>query len=223
LEKLHARLGYQFRDPALLARALRHRSAGKDNNERLEFLGDAVLGFIIADALCRQFPVAAEGELSRVRAALVQQSTLAAIARQLHLGEHLTLGAGELKTGGAERDSILADALEAVISALYLDAGMPRCAELVLGWFAPRLSELQSVAAVKDPKTRLQEYLQARKAALPVYEIREVTGRDHQQNFIVSCFVPALGEAVTGVGSSRKVAEQQAAEAVLARLGGGHD
>lgn len=223
MEKLTARLGYQFRDPALLARALRHRSAGKDNNERLEFLGDAVLGFIIADMLSARFPSATEGELSRVRAALVQQATLAAIARDLHLGESLALGPGELKTGGANRDSILADALEALICALYFDAGMDRCRELVQSWFIPRLPAQQKPDSGKDAKTRLQELLQARKGALPVYEIQEISGKEHQQTFVVSCRVALLGEAVVGTGPSRKVAEQNAAEAVLARLGLNHD
>lgn len=223
MDKLPARLGYQFKDTDLLARALRHRSAGKDNNERLEFLGDAVLGFIIADMLSRRYPTATEGELSRIRAALVQQATLASIARDFRLGESLALGPGELKTGGANRDSILADALEALISALYLDAGMARCAELVQAWFAPRLAEEQQADAGKDAKTRLQELLQARKMALPLYEIQEINGKEHQQTFVVTCRVALLGEPVSGTGASRKVAEQDAAEAMLARLGISHD
>lgn len=223
LDKLPARLGYQFKDADLLARALRHRSAGRDNNERLEFLGDAVLGFIIADMLSRRYPAATEGELSRLRAALVQQSTLAAIAREFRLGESLALGPGELKTGGAGRDSILADALEALISAIYLDAGMARCAELVQTWFAPRLAEEQKADAGKDAKTRLQELLQAKKLALPLYEIQEISGKEHQQTFIVTCRVVLLGEPMTGTGATRKVAEQNAAEAILARLGISHD
>jgi ribonuclease-3 len=218
LDKL-TRLGYQFKDPALLARALRHRSAGRDNNERLEFLGDAVLGFIIADFLIERFPTAAEGELSRIRAALVQQATLASIARELKLGESLTLGPGELKTGGANRDSILADALEALISALYLDAGLDACRALVQSWFIPRLAEHQRPDAGKDAKTRLQEALQARRLALPVYEIQEVRGKEHEQVFVVGCRVALLDAPVSGTGHSRKIAEQNAAEAVLASLG----
>lgn len=219
MDKLTTRLGYEFKDPALLARALRHRSAGKDNNERLEFLGDAVLGFIVADFLTRQFPTATEGELSRIRAALVQQPTLAAIARELKLGESLILGPGELKTGGANRDSILADAFEAVVCALYLDAGVDACRELVQAWFAPRLAEHQRPDAGKDAKTRLQEFLQARKLALPVYEIQDVSGREHEQTFVVACRVALLDTPVRGSGHSRKVAEQNAAEAALASLG----
>lgn len=223
MEKLPVRLGYQFKDTDLLARALRHRSAGRDNNERLEFLGDAVLGFIIADMLSRRYPAATEGELSRIRAALVQQSTLASIAREFHLGDSLALGPGELKTGGANRDSILADALEALIAALYLDAGMGPCAELVQAWFTPRLAEQQEPDAGKDAKTRLQELLQGKKAALPLYEIQEISGKEHQQTFVITCRVALLGETVTGTGASRKVAEQHAAEAMLARLGVGYE
>jgi ribonuclease-3 len=219
LDKLTTSLGYKFKDPALLARALRHRSAGKDNNERLEFLGDAVLGFVVADFLCKQFPAATEGELSRIRAALVQQATLAAIARDLKLGESLILGPGELKTGGGNRDSILADALEALISAIYLDAGMNACRDLVQAWFAPRLAEQEKPDAGKDAKTRLQELMQARKLALPIYEIQEVSGKEHQQVFVVSCRVALLNAPLSGTGHSRKVAEQNAAEAVLASLG----
>jgi ribonuclease-3 len=223
LDKLKARLAYQFKDPALLARALRHRSAGKDNNERLEFLGDAVLGFVVAEFLYQNFPSASEGELSRVRASLVQQATLAAIARELQLGESLALGPGELKTGGANRDSILADALEALISALYLDGGLDACRELLQRCFTPRLAELQQPGAAKDAKTRLQEVLQARKLALPLYEIQQVSGKEHQQSFVVTCRVALLDAPVRGSGHSRKVAEQNAAEAALASLGIGHE
>jgi ribonuclease-3 len=223
LDNLEARLGYQFKDPALLARALRHRSAGKDNNERLEFLGDAVLGFVVADFLFAHYPSASEGELSRVRAALVQQATLAAIARELRLGESLALGPGELKTGGAKRESILADALEALISALYLDGGLEACRALVRRCFMPRLVALQQPDATKDAKTRLQELLQAKKLALPIYEVQEISGKEHQQHFVVTCRVALLGTPVSGTGHSRKVAEQNAAEAALSSLGAIHE
>jgi ribonuclease III len=177
------------------------------------------LGFIIADFLCKHLPNAAEGELSRIRAALVQQAALAAVARELRLGECLILGPGELKTGGSNRDSILADALEALICAVYLDGGLEQCRDLVQRWFMPRLMEHQHPDAGKDAKTRLQELLQARKLALPVYEILEVSGKEHEQVFSVSCRVTLLADAVRGTGNSRKVAEQNAAEAALARLG----
>lgn len=219
MDKLDLIPGYRFKDSALLARALRHRSAGRDNNERLEFLGDAVLGFLVADFLCVQFPNAAEGELSRIRAALVQQATLAAIARDLRLGESLILGPGELKSGGAKRDSILADALEALICAIYLDGGLEQCRALVQAWFQPRLAEHQRPDAGKDAKTRLQELMQARKLALPVYEIHDVSGKEHEQTFTVACRVSPLATPVLGTGSSRKLAEQAAAEAMLAALG----
>lgn len=221
MENLYSRLGYRFNDPTLLARALRHRSAGKDNNERLEFLGDAVLGFVIAEALFTRFPEAPEGELSRVRASLVQQATLASIARDLKLGEHLTLGPGELKSGGGSRESILADAVEALISAIYLDGGMAVCSARVMEWLGPRLAALREDSA-KDPKTRLQELLQAKRAALPVYAIREISGKDHQQTFVVTCEVPLLKETLLGSGSSRKIAEQNAAQAALVKLGSQH-
>jgi len=218
LDKLQSRLGHQFGDPVLLQRALRHRSAGKDNNERLEFLGDAILGFIISSHLHQCFPQASEGELSRLRAALVQQATLADIARELQLGAHLILGAGELKSGGATRDSILADALEALICAIYLDAGMERCMDCVRTWFGVRLGEDRVIQPQKDAKTRLQELLQARRQPLPVYEVLEIKGKDHQQVFVIACNIPIIGESFCGSGHNRKVAEQMAAQAALDRL-----
>jgi len=221
LDKLQSRLGHRFGDTALLQRALRHRSAGKDNNERLEFLGDAILGFIISHHLHQRFPQASEGELSRLRAALVQQATLAEIARELQLGAHLILGAGELKSGGASRDSILADALEALICALYLDAGMERCMDCVRQWFGVRLGEDKVMQPQKDAKTRLQELLQARRQPLPVYEVVEISGKDHQQVFVIACTLPALRESFRGSGHNRKLAEQLAAQAALDKLGAG--
>jgi ribonuclease-3 len=219
VEKLYSKIAYQFKNPALLAKALRHRSIGKDNNERLEFLGDAVLGLIVAEYLCKQFPDADEGDLSRIRASLVQQSTLAAIARELHLGDYLQLGQGELKTGGADRESILADAFEALVCALYLDAGLSVCAATIENWFAARLNVMDALTQVKDPKTRLQELLQALKAPLPVYAVIKVTGKDHLQNFVVSCTIKLLGQTVTGTGNNRRLAEQNAATAALQLLG----
>lgn len=222
MEILETRLGYHFKDQRLLQQALTHCSAGKFNNERLEFLGDAVLGLVISRFLYSQFESASEGELSRVRARLVQQSTLADIGRKLRLGEHLVLGSGELKSGGANRDSILADALEALLSALYLDGGMAVCEERIRCWFGPLLPDLQQHETSKDPKTTLQEYLQARKLALPEYSIVAIQGKDHQQVFRVHCSVVLLQGPVEGCGSSRKEAEQQAAAIVLRMIGAIH-
>ena len=216
---LQTRLSYQFRDPALLQLALYHRSAGKPDNERLEFLGDAVLGFIVADLLYRRHPTASEGDLSRLRSKLVQRPTLAAIARQLQLGDYLRLGQGELKSGGAQRESILADAMEALVCALYLDGGLVVCTEKLQQWLGPLLDDFGSdEQAAKDAKTRLQEWLQAHKKPLPVYTIASISGSDHAQHFTVTCHVAPLPTAVHGSGGSRKEAEQQAAAAVLHHL-----
>lgn len=218
MDKLSVSLSYQFKNQSLLKQALTHCSAGKENNERLEFLGDAILGLVISELLYLSWPSASEGELSRIRASLVQQSTLASLARSLNLGEHLKLGPGELKTGGANRDSILADAVEALISAIFLDGGMQVCKELVALWFAPYLNEQQQILPVKDAKTSLQEFLQARKLALPLYEIVDIKGQDHQQEFVVQCSVVLLQNPVIGIGTSRKEAEQLAAAEVLSHL-----
>jgi len=212
------RLDYTFNDESLLRLALSHCSTGQDNNERLEFLGDSILGFIMADELYRRFPEAREGQLSRLRADLVQRTTLAEMARELDIGPALQLGTGEHKSGGRERDSILADALEAVISAICLDGGLDTCRQIVLGWFGSRLDSLDLDTQTKDAKTRLQEHLQAIKAELPEYEVMEVVGRDHEQTFAVLCRVSLLQEPVTGFGSTRREAEQEAAEAVLRAL-----
>lgn len=212
-------IDYRFDDPALLRLALSHCSSGQQNNERLEFLGDSILGFIMAEELYRRFPEAREGQLSRLRADLVQRSTLADLARELNIGPALNLGTGEHKSGGADRDSILADALEALISALYLDAGLEPCRKAVLAWFAGRLDALDLNTQTKDAKTRLQEHLQANKQRLPEYDVLEVAGKDHQQTFAILCHVEQLPEAVTGYGSTRREAEQEAAEGVLKALG----
>lgn len=212
------KIDYIFIDQSLLKLALSHCSSGQNNNERLEFLGDAILGFIIADELARRFPLAQEGQLSRFRADLVQRITLADLARELEIGPSLQLGSGELKSGGADRDSILADALEALISAIYLDTGMDSCRKIVLDWFGSRLDKLDIEGQSKDAKTRLQEHLQALKSALPDYEVTEVAGKDHQQTFAVVCRIELLPEPVTGYGSSRREAEQEAAEAALKML-----
>ncbi len=212
------RLEYTFNDESLLRLALSHCSSGQDNNERLEFLGDSILGFIIADELYRRFPQAREGQLSRLRADLVQRGTLAEMARELEIGPALQLGTGEHKSGGRERDSILADTLEALISAICLDGGLDTCRKIVIGWFKSRLDNLDLDAQTKDAKTRLQEHLQAIKAELPDYEVMEVVGKDHEQTFAVLCHVSMLAEPLAGYGSTRREAEQEAAEAVLRAL-----
>lgn len=213
------KIDYKFIDPEILRLALSHRSVGKDNNERLEFLGDSILGFIVAEELFKRFPESNEGALSRLRAGLVQKSTLAEVARELDLGTSLILGTGELKSGGANRESILADALEAVISAIYLDGGMEACQTKVIQWFNSRLESLNLESSVKDAKTRLQEYLQSRKKKLPRYEVSKVTGKDHQQSFSINCVVELLSEPALGKGNNRREAEQQAAENALKKLG----
>lgn len=210
--------GHRFADPGLLARALTHRSAGAPHNERLEFLGDALLGLIVAEALFQRWPRADEGALTRARAELVRESTLARIARRLDLGPLLRLGPGEMKSGGHRRDSILADALEAVIAAIYLDAGADACRTAVLGWLEPELGELVMGKVEKDPKTRLQEWLQARQHPLPTYELLGESGSDHDKTFRVRCLLSAPDLSAEGEGSSRRAAEQQAAESVLALL-----
>lgn len=212
-------LGYEFNDQELLRQALTHRSAGGRNNERLEFLGDAILGFVIAEALFQHLPTAREGELSRMRASLVKRETLAEVARDLKLGGHLQLGSGELKSGGFRRDSTLADALEAVIGAIYLDSDFATCKARILRLFTPRLEALPSAAALKDPKTRLQEHLQARHISLPEYEVLESHGSDHSRRFLVRCRVEELEIVHEGSGNSRRRAEQAAAAGMLETLG----
>jgi ribonuclease-3 len=216
--RLQRKLGYQFGDPGLLTLALTHRSVGSRNNERLEFLGDSVLNHIIAEALYTRFPRAREGELSRMRAALVRGDTLAELARELDLGDNLLLGSGERKSGGHRRRSILADALEAVIGAILLDADIQRCRERVLAWFSPRLDAMMDEAVEKDPKTRLQEYLQGRGWPLPDYLLVNVQGEAHDQSFRVACRLEQPPLSVEGTGSSRRRAEQAAAIAALAGL-----
>ena len=212
--------GHRFGDPALLRRALTHRSAGAEHNERLEFLGDALVGHIVAEALYARWPRADEGTLTRARAALVRESSLAQIARTLDLGSHLILGPGEMKTGGHRRDSILSDALEALVAAIHLDAGFETCRAVVLPWFAPGIEALPAPAKLgKDPKTRLQEWLQARQHGLPTYSLLEESGGDHERSFLVACQLQTPPLRTQGQGSSRRAAEQQAAQAALEALG----
>ena len=221
LRGLQDRLGYQYRDPALLELALSHRSCGARNNERLEFLGDAVLNQIIAEALYRRFPDAREGELSRARAALVKGETLAEIAREMNLGDYIRLGHGENRSGGWRRDSILADAVEALIGSIWLDADMASCQTCVLIWFGDRLQQATPVLSDKDPKSRLQELLQGRGQPLPEYELVEEAGEEHRKQFTIACHVAGLSAAPQGRGSSRQRAEQLAASRALAILDGG--
>jgi ribonuclease-3 len=219
---LQQALGHDFSDPGLLAMALTHRSAGSRNNERLEFLGDSIINHIVADALYQRFPRAREGEMSRMRASLVKGDTLAEIARELQLGDHLLLGPGERKSGGYRRSSILADTLEALAGAILLDAGFERCRDCVLGWFKPRLDQLSTGAADKDAKTRLQEYLQGRGSPLPEYELVAVAGDDHDQQFSVACRLSRPQLVAEGSGKSRRKAEQAAAQDALQRLAAHH-
>lgn len=217
-ERLARLLGHQFGDTRLLEQALTHRSAGRQHNERLEFLGDAVLSFVISGELFRRFPEADEGDLSRLRARLVRGESLAAVARELELGDSLHLGSGELKSGGFRRESILADALEAILGAVYLDGGIEAAKRLILALFDSRLDNVSPIEELKDPKTRLQEFLQAQRQPLPVYEVIDIQGDAHEQTFHVTCRVEQLAQPVRGTGSSRRRAEQKAAAEVLKRL-----
>lgn len=212
------RIGHRFRSPELLQQALRHRSAGSPHNERLEFLGDALVNLVVAEALYSRWTKADEGTLTRARASLVRESYLAELARHMQLGDRLELGPGEMKSGGHRRDSILADAVEAIAGAIHLDAGFETCRQVVLGWFEPGLAELPTGKAEKDPKTRLQEWLQGRQLPRPNYRLLETLGDDHARVFRVACETtePPLEEQAEG--SSLRGAEQLAAERVLLKL-----
>ena len=216
---LRERLDYTPRDVGLFRAALTHRSAPGPNNERLEFLGDAVLNLVVARHLFEAFPEATEGDLSRLRARVVSAEPLAEVAASLGVGEALQLGSGELRSGGFRRQSILADALEALCAALFLDGGLAVAEAFVARLFGPRIALLPAAEALKDPKTKLQEYLQSRGLALPVYAVDGVEGEPHAQIFAVSCRVSALGRIAQGRGSSRRRAEQEAAERILAAIG----
>jgi len=217
-EWLAGTLGYTFRDPGLLESALTHRSAGGPNNERLEFLGDAVLNCVVARLVFGEFAEAAEGDLSRFRASLVSGESLALLAAELGLGDRLRMGSGELKSGGFRRKSMLADGFEALLGAIYLDGGYDAVAQVIEKLFVPRLDRLPTADQLKDPKTRLQEALQARGIALPMYVIETVTGEAHNQLFQVSCRVDACGLKAFGSGTSRRAAEQEAASRILDEL-----
>jgi len=218
LSNLCETLGYQFKDLKNLESALTHRSVKGENNERLEFLGDSIVNFIIAQALFEKFPKAREGKLSRLRANLVNGDTLAELAYEFDLGDFMLLGPGEVKSGGQRRHSILADALEAIIAAIYLDAGLDVCQQCVLSWYETRLADVTKTKNIKDPKTRLQEYIQSQKLALPIYSIATIEGDAHKQTFNVQCQVEGSDFISTGSGSSRRRAEQQAATEYLAHL-----
>jgi ribonuclease-3 len=218
-EALQRELGYTFRESGLLRTALTHRSHSSPHNERLEFLGDSLLNCVIADQLYLRFPESPEGDLSRQRALLVRQDALHKLALQLKLGEHLLLGEGELKSGGHQRPSILADALEAIFGAIFLDSDFVACAEVIKRLYGDEaFRELPSGQQMKDAKTRLQERLQSQRIALPQYLLLGTTGEAHAQCFEMACDIPSLRLRTTGSGTSRRLAEQAAAEAALTRL-----
>ncbi|PDH35449.1 MAG: ribonuclease III [OM182 bacterium MED-G28] len=218
LDKLQQLLNHKFSDPDLVRLALTHRSANKLNNERLEFLGDSLLGYIVAEILFEIFPQANEGELSRLRAMLVNKTTLAEIAREIDLKNFIQLGSGEKKSGGDNRDSILADAIEALIAAIYLDGGINSCKSLIEDWIADRIATESVVEQQKDAKTKLQEMMQAQGLSLPFYSVLEISGEAHEQNFLVECRVDVMTEPQKGTGSSKRNAEQQAANVMLTKL-----
>lgn len=216
--RLQKKINAKFNDHALLEQALTHRSIGQRNNERLEFLGDAILGFIVADEIYTRFPEVDEGVMSRLRAHLVNRDSLAEMAKKLKLSDELVLGQGEMKSGGKHRVSILSDAVEALIGAMYKDKGLGEATTWVLEIFKDQLDALTLGTAIKDPKTQLQEHLQARGIAVPVYRVVSTTGSDHDQQFKVECKVECVNEVVHGMASSRKKAEQKAASKILESL-----
>ncbi|WP_029146983.1 ribonuclease III [Methylophilus sp. 5] len=215
LPVLQTRIGYSFQQPTLLQQALTHRSFSAINNERLEFLGDSVLNFIIAHQLFNLFPHLPEGDLSRLRAKLVREASLAEIAADLHLGDALKLGEGELKSAGWRRPSILADALEAIVGAVYLDGGFDAAQQVVALLYRDKLQTIDPKFIDKDAKSQLQEYLQSKKMDLPDYQVVSIEGEAHAQTFTVQCFIQKLKLTTTGVGTSRRVAEQQAAKLAM--------
>ena len=218
LAELERRLGHAFRDKELARQAVTHRSFGTPHNERLEYLGDSLLNCAVATLLYEKFPKLPEGDLSRLRASLVNQSSLSDVASALGLGDLLRLGEGELKSGGFRRPSILADAFEALLGAVYLDAGFDAVRAAVERLMAEKLEGRDRMPVDKDPKTALQEHLQGRKLALPRYSVQRTEGEAHDQTFTVECRVDDLGVVATGQGTSRRAAEQAAAEGVLAQL-----
>jgi ribonuclease-3 len=218
LDRLCRRLEYQFKNPGFLKQALTHCSVGSKNYERFEFLGDSILSFVIANELFHRFPLQSEGQLSRLRSFLVRGDTLVEIAREINLGDFLFLGQGELKSGGFRRASILSDALEAVFAAIFFDGGVDAAKNVILKLYHSRLEDPNLGDCLKDFKTQLQEYLQAKKIALPEYDLDKVVGEEHEQIFYVSCRVDAIKQIAHGEGSNRRKAEQLAAKAMLEQL-----
>jgi ribonuclease-3 len=219
LLKLSQRIDYTFSDTSLIELALTHRSCGGKNNERLEFLGDSIVNLVIAEALFIKFPEAKEGKLSRLRARMVKGVTLAELARDFGLGDFLHLGTGEMKSGGHRRESILADTVEAIIGAIYLDSNMDTVKKKILQWYDSRLQQLSLNDPLKDPKTLLQEHLQGKQQPLPKYDVLSIAGSAHEQLFKVSCVVNDLENPIVGQGASRRIAEQEAAAQALKLLG----
>ncbi len=217
-QRLEQRLGYHFKSQSQLQLALTHRSYGATNNERLEFLGDSILNFIVGESLFQRFELAREGQLSRLRSQMVKGETLAEIAREFSLGECLILGEGEMKSGGHSRDSILADTVEALIGAIYLESGLDVCRERVLTWLAPRLAEISLDTSAKDSKSRLQEYMQAQRQPLPEYIVVDVGGEGHAQIFTIECRVALSKQTTQATASNRREAEKQAAMAMIELL-----
>lgn len=213
--KLEQVLDYQFQNKELIKEALTHRSAGSKNNERLEFLGDSILNFVIAADLFQRYPESPEGDLSRIRASLVNKEGLYTVSKQLKLGDYLILGSGELKSGGYRRNSILADTVEAIIGAVYQDSDFGQCQQLILKLYYELLENIPDADSLKDPKTRLQELLQSRKYGLPQYNIIEITGKAHNQQFKVTCEINELELQAEGKATNRRKAEQQAAEKII--------
>lgn len=219
IQKLQKILGYTFTKKDLLVQALTHRSANSKHNERLEFLGDSILSFVIANALYHYFPHVNEGDMSRMRATLVRGHTLAKIAYEFDLGDYLQLGQGELKSGGFRRESILANTVEALIGSIFLDSNLKTVEKLILKWYKKRLKAINPSDTQKDPKTRLQEYLQSKHLPLPSYLVEQVYGEAHNQLFTIYCEISGINERLIGIGSSRRKAEQEAAQNALIKLG----
>jgi len=216
LSRLQTTLGYQFKQEGLLKQALTHRSYCRGtNNERLEFLGDSVLSLVISHRIYEQKPSASEGDLSRIRASLVNESALARVARDINLGDYIYLGGGELKSGGFRRESILSDTLEAILGAIYLDSNFTQAQASILYLYREYLQNLPNQTSLKDPKTRLQEYLQSEKVDIPEYVVVKTIGKSHNQIFTLTCRIQSLNIETSGIGSSRKKAEQDAATKAL--------